>query len=291
MDERLFAELAARLREGAVVVASVTGTRGATPRKRGSRMLVAPAATHASIGGGAAEARVIEAARALLLGGDDRGEIAIDLSGRAGAAGVCGGSMRIALQRWHGAEDAARARHIAATLAAGQRMPAAAAGLEDDAPLEPDPRLLVVGAGHCGQALCELARPLAFDLWVFDERAHALDGADYAGATRRSGDPSRLAEAFATAREVHAVLLNRDYASDVASLRAIAAQPLVFLGMMGSRKRIGTVLAALEPGVRARIEPRLRAPVGLAIGAQTPHEIAVSILAELIQARARPDRD
>lgn len=293
MDERLFAQLAAHLRAQAVVLASVLDTRGATPRKRGSRMLITRDATEFSIGGGVAESRVIDAARGLLRDEANAGELKVDLSGRAGAAGVCGGTMRLSLRRWAGAADAARAEAIAGALAAGTRVVLDAndlgASAGTDEVLEPDPRLLIVGAGHCGQALCELARHLAFDVWVFDERENALDGADYPGATRRSGDYASLAEACSTERGVFAVLLNRDFPSDVATLHQLAGRPLAFLGMMGSRKRIGEVLAALAPEVRAAIEPRLQAPVGLDIGAHTPHEIAISILAQLVQARRRAE--
>lgn len=290
MDERVWAGLSARLQHEAVVLASVQDTRGATPRKRGSRMLITADATEFSIGGGVAEARVIEAARALLREGGLASEVRIDLSGRAGAAGVCGGAMRLTLRRWEGEAERRRAECIARELRQGRRV--TLTGVDTgDAPevrvsLEPDPRLLVVGAGHCGQALCEIARSLAFDCWVFDEREQALAGADYAGATRRSGDYAGLDEAFASERAVFAVLLNRDYPSDVATLRALAPRPLAFLGMMGSRKRVAEVLAALDPIVRAAIEPHLQAPIGLDIGAHTPHEIAISILAQVIQVRS-----
>ena len=294
MDERVLARLAARLQHEAVVLASVHETRGATPRKRGSRMLITSDATEFSIGGGVAEARVIDAARALLSDGELAREVQIDLSGRAGSSGVCGGAMRLTLRRWDGDADRSRAEHLAGELAQGRRVTLTGSDTGDasdaSVELEPDPRLLIVGAGHCGEALCEMARHLGFDRWVFDERATALEGADYAGATRRSGDPAALADAFASDRAVYAVLLNRDYPSDVATLRVLAGRALAFLGMMGSRKRIAEVLDALDPAVRAGIESRLHAPVGLDIGAHTPHEIAISILAQLIEAR-RADRD
>jgi xanthine dehydrogenase accessory factor len=290
MDESLFARLAARLHDQPVVLASVQATRGATPRKRGSRMLITAQATEFSIGGGVAEARVIGAARALLREGGRACDVDIDLSGRVGSSGVCGGAMRLTLRRWEGDADRVRAAHLASELAHGRAVAIAGRDTGDasETPtqLEPDPRLLIVGAGHCGQALCELARHLAFDRWVFDERATALEGADYAGATRRSGDVAGLVDAFASDRAVYAVLLNRDFASDVATLQALAGRTLSFLGMMGSRRRIGEVLDALDPTTRADLQPRLQAPIGLEIGAHTPHEIAVSILAQLVQVRS-----
>lgn len=287
MDERLFARLADLLRGEAVVLASVEETKGATPRKRGSRMLVTAGGSEFSVGGGAMEARVLSAARDLLREDAREAVLAIDLSGRAGAAGVCGGQMRIALRRWQGEDDRLFAQDIAEQLAEGR---AVWAGTEEFGPevegvlLSPDPRLLIVGGGHCGAALHELARTLDFNVFVFDQRAECFAGGAYPGATVRHGDYAALTEAFADQRTVYAVLLNRDFPSDVETLHALAGRPLAFLGMMGSRKRIGAVRAAMPDQIEW-LTLNLRAPVGLEIGAHTPHEIAVSILAQLIQVR------
>ena len=286
MDEELFQRLSEWLHDGPVVLASVLDTRGATPRKGGSRMLIAGTRTHASVGGGEAEARVLAAARALLLDVHAAREVPIDLSGRAGAAGVCGGAMRILLRRWDGAQDRARAQAVAQMLHAGTPVPLSAAdlGADDAAQLaHPDARLLIVGGGHCAHALIDLAQHLAFDLWLHDPLAQSAPDA-VPRARYASGPGDALREALQTSRAVYAVLLNRDYHQDVAALRVLAAQPPAWFGMMGSRKRIAQVRAAL-PECEAALA-NLVAPVGIEIEAQTPHEIAVSILAQLIQHRA-----
>jgi xanthine dehydrogenase accessory factor len=289
VDERVFAQLEHRLAEGgAVVLASVTGTRGAVPRRRGSRMLVTRGDTAFSIGGGEAEARVVEAARRLLRASDPVARIDIDLGGGADAAGVCGGGMRIALRRWQGEADLARARELAAALRAGRTvaLSASEAGSEGaDELLRPNERLLIVGGGHCGLALCELARPLDFELWVYDARPECFASDRFAGARTLSGPPSELGLALETARPVYAVLLNRDFHADVSALRELCAGPPAFWTMMGSRRRIAEVRAAL-PQFQAQLET-LVAPAGLELDAETPHEIAVSILAQLVQARRR----
>jgi xanthine dehydrogenase accessory factor len=301
MDERLFAQLAVRLEREPVVLASVRSTRGATPRKFGSRMLITADDSLASIGGGAAEASVLEAARALLAARRPMQSLEIDLSGRPGALGVCGGHMRIALRAWWPDADRARAQRIAAQLASGNEIVLTPAdlGITSDDPgfdglelhvdiARPDPRLLIVGAGHCGAALHELAAALDFDRWIFDARAACFDGDHYAGATRRSGDYGQLADAFDNQRPVYAVLLNRDFPSDVDTLRVLVHQPLAYLGMMGSRRRVAEVLAAL-PEHRDSLQRILQTPVGLDIDAHTPHEIAISILAQLVQVRRRAE--
>ena len=286
MNERLFARLVALLANEPVVLASVLQTRGATPRKRGARMLITAADSEFSIGGGLAEARVIAAARELLQRGSTHREIEIDLSGAADAVGVCGGRMQLALRRWDGALDAARAGDIAWKLAEGACVDLSAADLgatsiSDSA--TPDDRLLIVGGGHCGLALYQLAVHLDFDLWVFDEHVAHVNVAQFPLATRLTGDYSELANAVDSNRRVHAVLLNRDFQADIAALRVLAQRPPDFLSMMGSARRIAEVRAAL-PDCAAALA-HLSAPVGLPIGAHTPHEIAVSILAQVIANR------
>ena len=293
MNERLFARLHARLVTEPVVLASVLETRGATPRKGGSRMLIGADGSDGSIGGGMAEAQVIAAANALLQDAGRSALVEIDLTGRQGAAGICGGHMRIGLRRWQGDDDRLRVASIVEMLAAGNSFTLERDDLGDgeSRPIEPqtirsDPRLLIVGAGHCGLALHDLADALDFDVWVHDERGDEL--AKFDRATRLSGPADLLSSALDTPREVFAVLLNRDFRCDIAALRTLCRRPPRFIGMMGSTRRIGEVRAAL-PEYAAALAG-LRAPVGIDIGAQTPHEIAISILAELIRLRYAPDR-
>ena len=270
------------------MLASVLATRGATPRKAGARMLIAATSTDFSIGGGLAEARVIAAARDLLDRGGRDGRVQIDLTGGADSAGVCGGRMELALRRWNAEADAQRAHFMAHRLASGTavELDAGDVGAPGGATtLEPDPRLLIVGGGHCGLALYELAQTLDFDLWVYDPRPEYADPALYPHAQALTGDFGKLKDALDTRRALYVVLLNRDYVSDVASLRVLAGAQFAFLGMMGSRRRIDEVRAALS-AEQAQQLAALQAPVGLPIGAQTPHEIAISVLAHLIQVRA-----
>jgi xanthine dehydrogenase accessory factor len=284
MDEALFARLALALRAETVVLADVMQTQGATPRKRGSRMLIGADWTAFSIGGGLAEARVIAAAHALLAT-HERVETAleIDLGGGAGAAGICGGRMQLLLRRWSGAADLALAQDLAAQLAGGHAVVLPACALQPAQTLQPDARLLIIGAGHCGLALYELARQLDFNIAVYDNRAEGYAADAFAEAETRSGDAAQLQALLDTGREVYAVLLNRDFNADIAALDLLCRHPPRFIGMMGSPRRIRQVTQALPQ--HAAVLAQLHAPVGLAIGAQTPQEIAVSILAQLIQQR------
>lgn len=290
-DEAVFSTLRQWLPQQPVVLASVLRTRGATPRQAGSKMLIGAAQEAFSVGGGEAEARVVARARALLADGGQQDQIPIALTGKLGAAGVCGGHMQVALRRWDPSTDQDRAQAIAAQLQAGRQVVLHASDLGAPGATEtahPNARLLIVGAGHCGLALHGFATRLDFDVWVFDSRPACFASGAYLGATCLSGAHGQLLQAFDTERAVYAVLLNRDFHQDTQTLQVLAQQPLRFLGMMGSRKRIRQVRASL-PQVPAGLWERMHAPVGLALGAQTPHEIAVSILAQLIRHRSRGD--
>jgi xanthine dehydrogenase accessory factor len=286
MSDSLFRHLADWLADGPVVLASVLSTRGATPRKRGARMLIDAQRIEASVGGGLVEGRVIDAARSMLAdSSDDAGAIELALDGSPDAVGVCGGRMRIALRRWQGEAARARSDALASALAFGHAVELRAdeVGGEHPVRIEPDPRLLIIGAGHCGHALYQLARHLDFDIWVHDSRADRFTERSFDGAVVLTGEPSSLLQALDSERETLAVLLNRDFHNDIRSLDVLARRPPAFLGMMGSQRRIHEVRRALPELADALAG--LEAPVGLPIGAETPHEIAVSILARLIQWR------
>lgn len=295
MTESLIRSLASRLRQGPVVLASVISTRGATPRDAGSRMLIWERGSAGSIGGGMAEACVLEAAVQMLDQDVAQRELSIDLNGRPGAAGICGGQMQLALKRWAGQADQQRAANLALQLGKGLAVTLGPVELGCSVPdlsarrIEPNERLLIIGGGHCGQALYELAQPLDFELAIYDERADYAHPARYPAARVWCGDTEQLQHALATNRRVLAVLLSRDYQTDIAALRVLCAEAAtpapVFIGMMGSARRIAAVRAALAESNPELNFDRIRAPVGLPIDAHTPHEIAISILAQLIAAR------
>ncbi|MGD9582744.1 MAG: XdhC family protein [Lysobacterales bacterium] len=285
MSERLWRQLDDWLGRQPVIVASVLAASGATPRRAGSRMLITTEACAFSIGGGLAEARVIAAARALLASGGAADELAIDLTGRAHSAGVCGGQMRIGLRRFAGPDDRASIAAVVASLGAGRRaeLPGPGPTGADGHWLQPDPRLLISGAGHCGLALYHATRALDFDLWVHDTRPGCFAGDAFAEAECLCGEAALLARAWDSERAVYAVLLNRDFHADLAVLAALAGRPLAYLGMMGSQRRIAEVRERLAAS--GLTLPELHAPVGIEIDAETPAEIAISIAAELIAVR------
>jgi len=287
------------LARGPVVLITVVAARGSTPRIAGARQfLAADGSHHGTIGGGVTEARVLDLARETLADGQPRTFFA-DLRGRPGdmREGVCGGTMELWIVRLEPATSLALARAVAASLHAGKcvalstrlGIPALALEATDGAfteRLEPAPLLLIVGAGHIGRALARLADGLGFSVAVQDERPDWLDAAAFPVACVIE---PRLEVAVTTLQawegERFAVLVTRGFPQDVAALDALAAiSDLAYVGLLGSRKRVATVLAAHGPAISPSV---LHAPVGLEIGAETPEEIAVSIAAELIQIRRR----
>jgi xanthine dehydrogenase accessory factor len=153
--------------------------------------------------------------------------------------------------------------------------------------VESPPVLLVVGAGHIGRSLCRLGAEVGFSVAVLDDRP------DYANRERLPEATKVICEDFEAALErfpVHRntfiVLVSRGHKQDELSLRKVVGRPAAYIGMIGSKRRTGTVLRHLEDeGFAPEALAAVHTPIGLDIGAETPEEIAVSILAELIMVR------
>ena len=156
-------------------------------------------------------------------------------------------------------------------------------------PLSAPPELVVVGAGHVGAALARLAGHVGFAVTVLDDRATFANPVRLPEAHAiRVGDPRATLAEMAPRRDRYVVLVTRGHRLDAECLEIALGMDLVYLGMIGSRRRVGRIREWLQGrgAPRERVE-RVHAPIGLAIGAETPAEIAVSILAEMIAARRR----
>lgn len=151
----------------------------------------------------------------------------------------------------------------------------------------PDPVLLVIGAGHVGQMVAQLGAMAGFDVTVLDDRPQYANRDRFPMASRVLCGPFAAELAgLALGPQHYVVLMTRGHHHDRLCLEQLIGADLAYLGMIGSRTRVETIFAALEAeGVdRERLE-RVRAPIGLDIGARTPAEIAVSVVAELIAVR------
>jgi xanthine dehydrogenase accessory factor len=157
--------------------------------------------------------------------------------------------------------------------------------------ISPAERLVIVGGGHIGRALSAIGSLLGFEVTVIDERPEFAAEDRFPGAIAVvCGDPGDILSARAPGPGAYFVLVGHGYASDLRALRILARTETAYIGMIGSRKRVETVLSALEAeGIEPGAGGRLFAPIGLDIGAKTPEEIAVCIAAEIVAVRSGAD--
>lgn len=148
-------------------------------------------------------------------------------------------------------------------------------------------RLVIVGAGHVGLALATVGEQCGFSVAVFDDREdfanrERLPMADHVYA----GDLDVGLEEFGLGGSDYIVLVSRGHQVDELALRRTVGRGAAYVGMIGSRRRTGTVLAhLLEDGFAREDLEAVHTPIGIDIGAETPEEIAVSIMAEIIMVR------
>ena len=202
-----------------------------------------------TVGGGELESRVINAAFEVLRQGEPT-LAHFDLTDPArGDPGVCGGQVDIFLE-----------------------------------PIMPDPTILVIGCGHCGQALAELAHWLGYQVIVTDDRAELCNpqAMPYADA-HYVLPPEKIAKSIPIHERTYIAAVTRSMALDVALLPGLLTTPAPFIGVMGSRRRWAVAVKKLkEQGISEDALARVHAPIGLELNAETPREIAVSIMAEII---------
>jgi xanthine dehydrogenase accessory factor len=159
--------------------------------------------------------------------------------------------------------------------------------------IESEPRLVVAGAGHVGASLARLAALVGYDVALIDDRAEFVARELFPAKSEqaiklivaRSWSDS-LRDAIGKGHSVSVAIVTRGHKQDEDCLRAtIEAQP-AYIGMIGSKRRTNIVLDKLrEEGFDAEELKKVRAPIGLDIGAVSPEEVALAILAEIVAER------
>ncbi|MEW6550437.1 MAG: XdhC family protein [Spirochaetota bacterium] len=151
----------------------------------------------------------------------------------------------------------------------------------------PREKLLILGGGYVGKALAEASLPLGFSVTVADFRREFADPARFSGRISVIHKPFEAAIGdFPFDPSTYAVVVSPDHAQDLECVRAILAKPFKYAGFIGSKRKVRLVLSTLrEEGLPEEKIAALCAPIGLDIGAETPEEIAVSILAQIIAFR------
>ena len=152
-------------------------------------------------------------------------------------------------------------------------------------PIEPSPELYVIGAGHVGFHLARLAHEVGFRVHVVDDREKFANTERFPHAAEVVTEdiPTWIARS-ALPPHAYVVIVTRGHTNDLEALRALAPKDLRYLGLIGSRAKVARIYDELTTNgsMAGEALKHVHAPIGLEIGAVTPQEIAVSILAELI---------
>lgn len=231
-----------------VVLCTVVGTSRSVPRRAGAKMLVfAHGSTSGTIGGGEMESRVIAEALDALAEGRPRRLTYALVDPSSGDPGVCGGEVDLYLE-----------------------------------PHMPHSTIYLIGAGHVGAAVAELATWLGHRVVVWDDRPEQLDGIDGVHATV-SGSIEDAVAAHPIDEHTRVVMVTRNVQLDTTLLPVLLSTPAPYIGLMGSERRWATTREKLAAAGVADVDlDRVQSPIGVEINAETPAEIAVSILAEVI---------
>jgi len=249
-------EAALRAEESGEPAALVTvvATEGSTPQKAGAKMLVYPdGRIVGTIGGGCVEAEMTWRARQVIDAHKPQlasYELTADQAGEDGL--VCGGRMQVFIE-----------------------------------PVEGTPTLCLFGAGHVAQPLARMAKTSGFRVEVVDDRIK------FANRDRFPDADLVLVEEFSAAaphltlgRNTYAVVVTRGHKGDSEALEAVIGKGLRYVGLLGSKPKLVHLVVGLEEkGVAPEALGEIRCPLGIEIGAVSPDEIAVSILAEMIAVR------
>src|ERR1051326_8609592 len=251
MNREVFAAVNDALEKGEpAALVTIVSTRGSTPQRIGAKMLVyADGRTVGTIGGGCYENDAFGKAReAIANRAPQMVHYVLDDDFAQETGLICGGQMDVYIE-----------------------------------PIEPSPELYVIGAGHVGFHLARVAHEVGFRVHVVDDREKFANEDRFPTAVEIVVDdiPAWIARTHLPPH-AYAVVVTRGHTNDLEALRALAPRDLRYLGLIGSRAKVARIYDALaEDGLPAERLQRVHAPIGLDIGAVTPQEIAVSILAEL----------
>ena len=236
---------------------TVVETAGSTPRKPGSRMIVYPDGTiEGTIGGGALEKNVIEKALEVIHTGESRlVEITLRENEPHSIGGICGGEIKVFVEK------------LGAT-----------------------PRLLIIGAGHVGITLARMAQDLNVQITVYDDRPEQADPALFPPYSQALCGPfDQAMETLKPTAKDYIAIVTYKHIHDSEVLYYAVQTPAKYIGMIGSEQKCMRVMDDLKQrGIPQERLDRVHAPIGLAIGAHTPGEVAVSILAQIVQVMNGP---
>jgi len=250
------AELHARIAELTLqgvpfVLATITEVTGSSPRGVGAKMLVlADGSIVETIGGGALERQVIADALSCIATRESRSErYELREKGDRALGTLCGGEATVFLDVH-----------------------------------SPSRVLLVVGAGHVGQKLATTGKLLDYHVIVLDPRRDMVTEDRFPDADQLvCGNPANTSELVPISATTHVVIVTHGHLHDTDALRSVIESPAASIGMIGSARKVQTIRAQLlAEGVPIEQLDAVHAPIGLDIGAETPAELALCIMAEIV---------
>ena len=240
-----------RFEGGKAALATIVRRQGSTPRRDFAKMLISEdGSTIGSVGGGQTEAEVLKEAERIM----DTGEASLlkyQLTQKdAEAEGLtCGGTVEIFVE-----------------------------------PILPDPKLILMGAGHIGQTVASAAHRVGFKVAVVDDRESFANRERFPQAEEIVvADFEEGFDAITVSQTSFILIATRGHGHDQVVLEQALQTPACYIGMVGSRRKTQIIVQKLlEKGISPESLSRLYAPIGIEIGSETPEEIAVSVVAELV---------
>jgi xanthine dehydrogenase accessory factor len=233
------------------VLATIVECKGSSPQKQGAKMLVRDdGSSLGTLGGGCVEADVVQHSLMALKDGEPR-TVPFELTEKDGGL-VCGGTLLVYIE-----------------------------------PVLVDPQLVILGAGHVGRAVARLARFTGFRVTVADDRPeHANRDAVPDAHEIVVHEFASMFDRLPVDRNTYLLIATRGHNHDLDAVKAALRTDAGYVGLLGSKRKKGLLLNALrEAGFPQADIGRVIIPVGLPIGSVTPEEIAVSIMAQIIQHR------
>jgi xanthine dehydrogenase accessory factor len=254
--EQFFQAITMALQQGETIcVATIVAVQGSAPRKVGSKMMIrADSSILGSVGGGATEAQIIQDAREALVKGTP------------------------VLRRYTIPTE---------TLFAAQGAPQTERAIEVFLEvLSPSKELLLIGGGHVAHALARLAAQLGWRITVVDDRAAFANPERFPMAKQTLVlPPAQIPQAAHITMRTGIVIATRDHEQDEAALKVALESPAYYIGLVSGRAKARELLEHLQAQMTSKEQlARVYTPIGLDIGSETPAEIALSILAEMLLA-------
>jgi xanthine dehydrogenase accessory factor len=254
LHKSVYREVDEALERGeAVALVTILKTQGSTPQKAGAKMVVGrDGRLRGTVGGGCVEADVLWRARQAI---EKRKCEILDYDYNADEEEnglICGGKVTVFIE-----------------------------------PILPAPRLFIVGAGHVAMPLSRIAKIAGFEVVVLDDRIKYANRERFPEAdVVEAGPIEDLVRKFTYGDNAYVVIVTRGHTSDEEALRAFIAHDTAYLGLIGSVTKAEKILGRLEKdGVPRQRLDEVRSPMGLDLGGNSPGEIALSIVAELLAVR------